>query len=95
MKQFIDIHTVLSTPADMDDIHENPDVASDKLNEILHLVYDSVEDDIDSVELENILAHVWEYWHQDQHLSDIEVDDLVDWVDHLLHTWDNDAQFDE
>jgi hypothetical protein len=38
-----------------------------------------------------MLSFVWEHWHQDKHLSDIEVDDLVDWVDHLMNTWDNDA----
>jgi methionine salvage enolase-phosphatase E1 len=89
MKDFVDIHTVLSTPDDMEDIHEYPEAASDKLNEVLHLVYDLADDDINPSELENILGFVWEHWHQDRHLADIEVDDLVDWVDHLLDTWDN------
>jgi hypothetical protein len=39
MKHFVDIHTILSTAQDMDDIHDEPEAASDKLNEVLHLVY--------------------------------------------------------
>ncbi|GAB54930.1 hypothetical protein GPUN_0795 [Glaciecola punicea ACAM 611] len=91
MKHFVDIHTILSTAEDMDDIHDEPQAASDRLNEVLHLVYDMSSDDIPSQELENMLSFVWEHWHPDKHLSDIEVDDLVDWVDHLMNTWDNDA----
>lgn len=95
MKHFIDIHIVLSTPQDMDDVHDSPDDASEKLNTILHMVYDEADDDIASEELENMLSFVWEHWHKDKHLSDIEVDDLVDWVDHLLNTWDNSAYMGE
>jgi Fe-S-cluster formation regulator IscX/YfhJ len=91
MKHFVDIHTILSTVQDMDDIHDDPYAASEKLNEALHLVYDMADNDIPREELENMLSFVWEHWHQDKHLSDIEVDDLVDWVDHLMNTWDNDA----
>jgi hypothetical protein len=91
MKHFVDIHIVLSTAQDMDDVHDSPDAASEKLNAILHMIYDAADDDIPSQELENMLSFVWEHWHQDKHLSDIEVDDLVDWVDHLFNTWDNDA----
>jgi len=91
MKHLVDIHIVLSTPQDMDDIHDYPEAASEKLNAILHMVYDNSQEDISSQELENMLSFVWEHWHQDKHLSDIEVDDLVDWVDHLLNTWDNEA----
>jgi hypothetical protein len=91
MKHFVDIHVVLSTAEDMDDVHDSPSAASENLNSILHMIYDAADDDIPSQELENILSFAWEHWHQDKHLSDIEVDDLVDWVDHLLNTWDNNA----
>lgn len=91
MKQFVDIHTLLSTPDDMDDIHDDAYAASENLNTVLHMVYDSIEDDIKRDVLENMLAFTWEHWHQDKYLSEIEIEDLVDWVDHLLNTWDNDA----
>ncbi len=91
MKSSVDIHIILSTPEDMEDLHDDPLGASDKLNEVLHLVYDLADEDICPSELENMLSFVWEHWHQDKYLSDIEVDDLVDWVDHLINTWDNEA----
>jgi hypothetical protein len=80
---------VLSTPEDMDDWHDDPSLASDQLNEILHMVYDRADEDIETDKLEKLLSDTWEYWHRDQHLGDIEVDDLLDWVDHLFNTWNN------
>ena len=36
MKYNVDIHVVLSTFEDMDDFHDDPDEASERLNFILH-----------------------------------------------------------
>lgn len=90
MKHFVDIHTLLSTAEDMEDLHEDPYEASEKLNTILHMVFDACEDDIETAKLEKLLEKTWHHWHQDSYLLDIEVDDLLDWVDHLISTIDND-----
>lgn len=89
MKSSVDIHVVLSTWDDMEDVHDDPDEASERLNLILHMVYDRAEDDIDTARLEGILSFVWSIWHQDANLLDVNEDDLLDWVDHQLATWDD------
>jgi len=40
------------------------------------------------------LHYAWESWQQDKHLLEIDDDELLDWVDHTLATWD-DASNDE
>ena len=40
MKYSVDIQVVLSTPEDMMDVHDDPSEASDRLNFILHAVFD-------------------------------------------------------
>lgn len=92
MKQLIDIHVVLATPADMDVWEEQADEAAEKLNMILHMLYDGADEDIETQKLENLLQHVWENWLEDSHLLDIDEVDLRDWVDHLLATWDDEQQ---
>lgn len=90
MKHFIDIHVVLATPDDMQDQwDEQAEEASERLNTLLHMLYDRAEEDIDSQRLENMLQFVWENWRQDPHLLDIDDEDLRDWVDHLLASWDD------
>ncbi|GGD52321.1 hypothetical protein [Lacimicrobium alkaliphilum] len=89
MKQMVDIHVVLATPADMEFWEERAAEASDKLNEFLHYLYNSVDEDIDTHQLELMLQHIWENWYEDQYLLDIEEHELHDWVDQLLATWDD------
>lgn len=86
MKENVDIHPILSTPDDMTDHHEDPYEASETLNMILHMTYDKADSDIDVDTLERKLQEVWEKWHLDSNLCDVDTEDLSDWVDHLLNT---------
>ncbi|WP_296046858.1 hypothetical protein [uncultured Alteromonas sp.] len=89
MKHMVDIQVVLATWQDMEDIFDDPDEAAERLNTVLHMVYDRAEEDIETERLEKILAHTWSIWHQDDNLLYVNDDDLLDWVDHLLATWDD------
>ena len=57
MKSSVDIHVVLSTFEDMEDFHDDPDEASERLNFILHGIYDNAEEDIETQRLEQILHY--------------------------------------
>ena len=92
MKHFVDIHVALATIDDMDFWEDQAEEATDKFNSMLHLLYDHADDDIDSTSLENMIQYIWENWRQDSHLLDIDDDDLHDWVDQLLATWDDELQ---
>ncbi|WP_422121168.1 hypothetical protein [Neptunicella marina] len=85
----IDIHVVLATVEDMDHWDEQAEDATEKFNDMLHYLYDKADDDIEVTQFERIIQHVWEFWSKDQHLVEIDVEDLQDWVDHLLATWDD------
>ena len=89
MKHMVDIQVVLATWQDMEDVFEDPDEAAERLNTVLHMVYDRAEEDIETERLEKLLAHTWSIWHQDDNLLYVNDDDLLDWVDHLLATWDD------
>ena len=89
MKNLIDIHVVLATAEDMEFWDELAEEAADKLNIILHMVYDHADPDIESARLERILQYIWENWREDSYLLEIDEADLQDWVDHLLATWDD------
>lgn len=88
----IDIQVVLATTEDMDFWDERAEDATDRLNTILHLLYDKADEDINSKTLESMIQYIWENWREDAHLLDIDEDDLYDWVDQLLSTWDDEHQ---
>ena len=92
MKQLIDIHVVLATTEDMDIWDDRVEEATDRFNTILHMLYDQADEDINTTSLENMIQYIWENWREDAHLLDIDEDDLYDWVDQLLATWDDERQ---
>jgi hypothetical protein len=88
----IDIQVVLATVEDMDFWDDRAFEATDRMNTILHMLYDHAHEDIKTVSLENMIQYIWENWREDAHLLDIDEDDLYDWVDQLLATWDDEHQ---
>ena len=92
MKHMVDIQVVLATVDDMDFWEDRAYEATDRLNTILHMLYDKADDDINSHSLENMIQYIWENWREDAHLLDIDEDDLYDWVDQLLASWDDEQQ---
>jgi hypothetical protein len=89
MKHMVDIHVALATTDDMDFWDERAQEATDRINSILHMLYEKAHEDINSRTLENMIQYIWENWREDRHLLDIDEDDLYDWVDQLLATWDD------
>lgn len=92
MKNSIDIHVALATLDDMEIWEDNAEEAMDRFNSLLHMLYDNADEDIETVSLENMIQYIWENWRNDSHLLDIDDDDLFDWVDQLLSTWDDEHQ---
>jgi hypothetical protein len=92
MKHMVDIHVILATVEDMEFWEDQAEEAADRLNSLLHMLYEKADEDIDSVSLENMIQYIWENWREDSHLLDIDEDDLYDWVDQLLATWDDEHQ---
>lgn len=90
MKELVDIHVALATAEDMDVFdEEHAEEAAEQLNMLLHLLYDKSDDDVSVETLEAMIQHVWENWREDQDLLGIDPQDLSDWVDQLLATWDD------
>ena len=92
MKHMVDIHVALATIEDMEFWEDNAEIAADRFNSLLHMLYDKADEDIDVSKLENMIQYIWENWREDSHLLDIDEDDLYDWVDQLLATWDDEHQ---
>jgi hypothetical protein len=92
MKHMVDIHVALATRDDMDFWEDRADEATDRFNDLLHMLYDQADDDIKVTDLENMIQYIWENWREDSHLLDIDLVDLYDWVDQLLASWDDEHQ---
>ncbi|OUR62299.1 hypothetical protein A9Q74_05505 [Colwellia sp. 39_35_sub15_T18] len=84
MKEFVVIHDYLVTEAIVGDWEGQEEIVAEKVNEIYHTLYDLAEEDIDTEELEQLLALVWDAWIGQDVLPDLESEDIYDWCRHLL-----------
>ncbi len=84
MKEFVVIHDYLVTEAIVGDWEGQEEIVAEKINEIYHTLYDLAEEDIDTEELEQLLALVWDEWIGQDVLPDLESEDIYDWCRHLL-----------
>ncbi len=84
MKEFVVIHDYLVSETIVGDWEGQEEIVAEKVNEIYHTLYDLAEEDIDTEELEQLLALVWDAWIGQEALPDLESDDIYDWCRHLL-----------
>jgi len=88
MKEFIVIHDYLVAESVVGDWDGQEELATEKLNEIYHTLYDLAEEDIDPSELEPLLNLVWETWIGQDVLPDLETDDIYEWCRNVLENRD-------
>jgi len=88
MKEFIVIHDYLVAESVVGDWDGQEELATEKLNEIYHTLYDLAEEDIDPSELEPLLHLVWETWIGQDVLPDLETDDIYEWCRNVLENRD-------
>jgi hypothetical protein len=92
MKEFVVIHDYLVSEAVVGDWDGQEEVVAEKVNEVYHTLYDLAEEDIDTEELEQLLALVWDAWIGQEVLPDLESEDIYDWCRHLLENRDQHLQ---
>jgi len=84
VKEFVVIHDYLVSEAVVGDWDGNEELVAERINEIYHMIYDLAEEDIETEELENLLALVWDNWIGQDALPELESDDIHDWCRHVL-----------
>ncbi|TRX56661.1 hypothetical protein [Thalassomonas sp. M1454] len=88
MKEFVIIHDFIVSEEVVGDWEGAEETVAENLNEFYHTIYQLAEDDIDSEELTILLNLVWDHWIGNDHLAEIEHDEIYDWSRHLLENRD-------
>ncbi len=88
MKEFVVIHDFLVSHEIVGDWEGEEEAVAENVNEFYHTIYQLAEDDINPDELTFLLNLVWDHWIGQDHLADIEHDEIYDWCRHLLENRD-------
>ena len=84
MKEFVEIRDFLVSLAVVGDWDGQEEQVVEKINELYHTLYDMAEEDIETEQLNELLALIWDHWIGQEMLPDLESDDIIDWCHHVL-----------
>ena len=89
MKDLVNIQDFLVTPFEVGDWEGEEEVVADKLNELLHFCWDLVPEDMSVEAIEKALNGIWDNLRGDTLLIDVEMDQLQDWVETYMRSFEN------
>lgn len=85
MKELVSIHEFLVLPDDLSDWHQDSELAADNYNVAIHLLYEQVEDDIETEKLSSLLEQVWYALAADEYLTEFDDEnEIMVWVEQFL-----------
>jgi len=84
MKEFVDVRDYIVSDAVVGDWDGEEELVAERFNDILHTLYDMAEEDIETEVLERLLTMVWHYWIGQAELPELEIDEILDWCQHVL-----------
>ncbi len=92
MKDIVDIKDFLFTIDDVGDWEGQEEEVTDRLNDLYHVAWVLIPDDMSSQRIEECLNGIWEQLRGDLALIDAEMDELVDWVTVYTNSFIEDSE---
>ncbi|WP_017445987.1 hypothetical protein [Gayadomonas joobiniege] len=85
MKESLSIHEFLVDPQDLAEQHEDFELAADNYNQIVHLLYQTADDEIAAAELNAWLESLWFSLAADEYLTEFEDEnEMMLWVENFI-----------
>lgn len=86
MKDMLSVHDYLVAQDEIGDWDGEEEMVADKLNELFHYTWQRLPDDMSVEDIDNAMHGVWQQLRGSTVLLEVELDDLIDWVDNYVGT---------
>ena len=70
--------------ADVGDWEGEEEVVAERLNDLIHMAWDRLPDDLDCESIDEIINGIWEHLRGDLALIEADFEELTDWVTHYV-----------
>jgi len=80
MKDLLSVQDYLLQVSDVGDWDGEEELVADKLNTIIHVVWDALPDTLTSNEINFLMPQIWEQLRGDTVLVDVDEDELIGWA---------------
>ncbi|MEL7309119.1 MAG: hypothetical protein AAGK05_15460 [Pseudomonadota bacterium] len=84
MKDLLNVQDYLFAIADVGDWEGEEEVVAERLNDLIHMAWDRLPDDIDCESIDEIINGIWEHLRGDLALIEADFEELTDWVTHYV-----------
>ncbi|MCF7519219.1 MULTISPECIES: hypothetical protein [Pseudoalteromonas] len=84
MKDLLNVQDYLFSIQDVGDWEGEEEVVAERLNELIHIAWDRLPDDLDCESIDEIINGIWEHLRGELALLEAEFEELTDWVTHYV-----------
>ena len=84
MKDLLNVQDYLFSIQDVGDWEGEEEVVAERLNELIHIAWDRLPDDLDCESIDEIINGIWEHLRGDLALIEADFEELTDWVTHYV-----------
>ncbi|AZZ98059.1 hypothetical protein [Pseudoalteromonas sp. R3] len=86
MKELLNVQDYLFSNFDVGDWEGEEERVAETLNELIHVAWDMLPDDLECEKIDLIINGIWEHLRGELALVEAEYDELVDWVTHYIQS---------
>ena len=86
MKDTLNVQDYLFAVADVGDWEGDEEHVAETLNELIHIAWQSLPDDLNCEDIDNIINGIWEHLRGDLAILEAEFEELTDWLVHYIQS---------
>ncbi len=84
MKDLLNVQDYLFAIVDVGDWEGEEEVVAERLNDLIHMAWGRLPDDLDCESIDEIINGIWEHLRGDLALIEADFEELTDWVKHYV-----------
>ena len=84
MKDLLNVQDYLFAIQDVGDWEGEEEHVAETLNDLIHIAWDKLPDDLDCESIDEIINGIWEHLRGDMAVLEADFEELVDWVTHYV-----------
>ncbi|MCH2086975.1 MAG: hypothetical protein MK175_07285 [Pseudoalteromonas sp.] len=84
MKDLLNVQDYLFAIHDVGYWEGEEEVVAERLNDLIHMAWERLPDDLDCESIDEIINGIWEHLRGDLALIEADFEELTDWVTHYV-----------
>ena len=84
MKDLLNVQDYLFAIQDVGDWEGEEEVVAERLNDLIHMAWERLPDDLDCESIDEIINGIWEHLRGDMAVIETDFEELVDWSIHYV-----------